>query len=309
VRLDFNVLWIDNQPKNVESYQERLDIKVQTEGFRLRVVPALSFEEAAPHLADDIFRDDIDLVLVDWDLGAGAKGDQAVREIRAIVPYKDIIFYSSIDNAALKAMILEQGVEGVFCAHRDDLADTLIGVFESLVKKVLDVDHSRGIVMGATSDIDHIANDCLSALAPLLVEEHRGKAFAYALTKIDARLARFQKTRDEIAAAQSIDALIAAHEAFPAADRLKLLKEVLGLHYENNHGPLRTAVGHYINDVPPKRNKLGHVRLVAESARRVLRGKGNQTVSPEELRQLRSDLVRYRDTFEDLAALVGLTLD
>ena len=36
-----------------------------------------------------------------------------------------------------------------------------MGVFDFLVKKVLDLDHTRGIVMGATSDIDFIVNECL----------------------------------------------------------------------------------------------------------------------------------------------------
>ena len=45
-------------------------------------------------------------------------------------------------------MASEAGIEGIYCAERENLPDEVIGVFESLIKKVLDLDHTRGIVMG-----------------------------------------------------------------------------------------------------------------------------------------------------------------
>lgn len=306
MRLDFNVLWIDDQPQNIASFGERLNFRTQEEGFKLNVTQAKSLDEATKHLADDVFLDGIDLVVVDYNLGASEWGDVAVRKIRNKVPYKDIVFYSAKETADLRQIMLTEGVEGVFCAHRADLPDTLIGVFESLIKKVLDIDHCRGIVMGVTSDIDQIVLDCLLDLAPKLDPKHNESAALYALEKLDERLKRFQSTRDQLFETKTVEALLEAHEAFPAFDRLGLLKTILGLHYNNGYPLLRKAVGKYTNDIPPRRNELGHVRLVAEGGIRTLRGHGTKTVTSEELKDLRQLLIIYRDRFDELAIIVGL---
>jgi hypothetical protein len=308
MRLDFNVLWIDDQPANMSGYKDNLAIKTRREGFKLNVVQEVSFENARQYLANDIFLDNIDLVLVDYDLGAGTKGDDAVQEIRRAVPYKDIVFYSAIPTANLKQMVLDKGIEGVFCAHREELGDKLGGVFEALVKKVLDVDHCRGIVMGVTSDIDQIVLDCLLQLLPNLNSEQDKTATDYALKKLDVRLARFNEERAKLAADGVSNVLPTAHEAIPSADRLGLLKKVLGLYYENAHVELRQAVGKYNSEVPQQRNELGHVRLVAADGIRRLRGRDGTEITSEKLRLLRQTLIDYRDEFETLANLVGIAI-
>lgn len=161
MRLDFNILWVEDNKSNVMSQFEKIERLIREEGFRLQVEFAYSIEGAKGYLSDDIYGDHIDLVLMDYDLGAGGKGDEGLLEVRNKFRYKDIVFYSSQAENLLK-MVEDKHVQGVFCSTRDDLPDTVVELFEVLVKKVLDIDHSRGIVMGATSDIDHYINDCLT---------------------------------------------------------------------------------------------------------------------------------------------------
>lgn len=149
MRLDFNVLWVEDQKTNVEPQRQRIELLLRKEGFRLQVEFAASIDKAKDFLSNDIYGDHIDLVLMDYDLGAGDKGDQGLVEVRNKFHYKDIIFYSS-QASDLPKLVADQKVQGVFCSTREDLADTVDGVFEALVKKVLDIDHARGIVMGAT---------------------------------------------------------------------------------------------------------------------------------------------------------------
>jgi CheY-like chemotaxis protein len=160
MRLDFNVLWIENQQDSVQSQKERLEHLIRQEGFRLRVTFASSVEDALKYLAEDIYTDHVDLILMDYDLGPGMKGNEGLVEVRHKVPYRDIVFYSS-QAGDLLDMVLKAKVQGIYCSTRQELPDTAIGVFGILVKKVIDIDHARGIVMGATSDIDHYIMDCL----------------------------------------------------------------------------------------------------------------------------------------------------
>jgi hypothetical protein len=107
----------------------------------------------------------VDLVLVDWDLGSNLHGEDAIEAIRDQVRYKDVVFYSAQRAPdELRRAAFEKELEGVYCASREQLVEEVMGVFESLVKKVLDLDHTRGIVMGATSEIDQMVSECLSTI-------------------------------------------------------------------------------------------------------------------------------------------------
>ena len=43
-------------------------------------------------IADDVFNDQVDLILVDWDLGQAAKGETVISEIRDPIRYKGVYF-------------------------------------------------------------------------------------------------------------------------------------------------------------------------------------------------------------------------
>src|SRR5580698_10169634 len=117
-------------------------------GFEFRPRLCRSLEEVRAFLAsdEDVFTDAIDLILVDWDLGSGAHGEAAIAEIRDAIRYKDVVFYSAQNPAeTLRELAFKTGLEGVYCTSREGLVEEVLGVFESLVKKVLDLDHTRGI--------------------------------------------------------------------------------------------------------------------------------------------------------------------
>ena len=86
MRLDFNVLWIENQQDSVQSQKKRLEHVIRQEGFRLRVAFASSVEDALKYLAEDIYTDHVDLILMDYDLGPGMKGNEGLVEVRHKVP-------------------------------------------------------------------------------------------------------------------------------------------------------------------------------------------------------------------------------
>ncbi len=65
MRLDFNVLWVEDQRSLVESQREKIALEIKKEGFRLQVEFASSVDEANRFLSNDIYGDHIDLVLMD----------------------------------------------------------------------------------------------------------------------------------------------------------------------------------------------------------------------------------------------------
>lgn len=297
MRLDFNVLWVDDQQRAVQSQRERIEMQVRKEGFRLQVKFASSVIEAKEFLSSDIFGDHIDLVLMDYDLGAGARGDEGLAEVRRIFPYKDIIFYSS-QASDLFDMVTKQHVQGVYCSPRDELADSVDGAFETLVKKVLDIDHSRGIVMGATSDIDHHVNNSLVAVFNKSNEENQTATLNKLKQHLEKKRGDFNKEAEFIEAVKHVSELLDKHNVYTSNDRLRLLKNALEIN--DLHKEKVDEIKKYLGEVVPKRNQLAHVQVQTEGFSRKLVNKKGEEFTSEDMKELRLALLEHQEHFEVL---------
>jgi hypothetical protein len=298
VRLDFNVLWVEDNQGNVDAQRVRIESLIRKEGFRLKVKFALSIDEANGFLSNDIYGDHIDLVLMDYDLGAGGRGDQGLVEVRNLFPYKDIVFYSS-QTENLLGMVAAKQVQGVFCSARNDLPDTVVGLFEGLVKKVLDIDHSRGIVMGATSDIDHYVNDCLIANFERSEETEQQAALKVVQKHIKEKRKNFEKELEKIVDAKHVAELMQFHNIYTSNDRLRLLKNLL--RDKKLHEKSVEAITKYLSETIPRRNELAHVRVQIEGFSRKLFDRNNKELTSEQMKSLRHELLEYQEHFETLS--------
>lgn len=298
MRLDFNVLWVEDQKDQVEAQKDRISMLLRKEGFRLQVQFADSVDAAAGFLSDDIYGDHIDLVLMDYDLGPGRHGDEGLEVVRHEFPYKDIIFYSGQKAADLAQMVTDRHIQGVFVCHRPELPDTVFGVFENLVRKVLDIDHARGIVMGATSDIDEIVVSLLSSAFERSSDDDK-KAL---LDDLPRRIKKKKKSFDQALAnaskVQHPADLTPLHAVFTSDDRFRLLRklfEIGGLHTEKGG-----AFDDYRDNVVPKRNDLAHITVRTEGFSRRLFDRAGGELTSANMKELRLKLLQFHDD------LVGL---
>lgn len=302
MRLDFNVLWVDDQPSRVLSLGSAIERRMIEDGFEFRPVKCTSLSEIAQYLAGDVFKDEVDLVLVDWDLGGDSHGEKAIRMVREKLPFKDVIFYSAnTDVGALRRLAFEDGLEGVFCVPRDGLVEEVGGIFDSLIKKVLDLDHMRGIVMGATSDIDYMVRDCLAALHDSLDDAGRKNMVEVALQRIHEKVERFAKKATKLESQPTLNEILETHVLFGAYDQLLMLSEILeSAPFKSRHGTYKLTVVEYINEVVPDRNKLGHRVLTAAGRPGAVVGSGGEEIDVETMKKLRRKLIELRRAFRNL---------
>jgi hypothetical protein len=273
---------------------------MEDEGFRFNPTLCRSLDEVGPHIKDSVFVDEIDLILVDWDLGAGAFGQDAIAEIRGIMRYKDVVFYSARNPAeTLHRLVSERGVEGVYCASREELVEEVIGVFETLVKKVLDLDHTRGIVMGATSDIDEKVRQCLLAAHDKLDESGKQAILQEALGLIEGKPKAIEASLAKLQAAKGIGDFFEEHLIFTAYHRVRILSRILKMDACKEQAGYRDSVIAYMEDVLPKRNNLGHIVIVPEG-RPTGVAAGTKVISLDEMRELRRAILRLRGDFTGL---------
>jgi hypothetical protein len=301
LRLDFNVLWVDDQPKVVEAQIKAIAKEMAGEGFQFNPQLCKSIDAVRKLLADDVFTDEVDLILVDWDLGGDLKGQDAIAAIRETVVYKDVVFYSAQTSAKeLRELAFAKSVEGVYCASREELVEEVLGVFVSLVKKVLDLDHTRGIVMGATSDIDNMVNECLLAIHQRLDEAGQEAMLQEALRRIDDKIKDLTKKATKLRDAASLTAVLESHLIFTAMDRLRILSHLLKDEMFKDHAAARTAVNTYRDKVVPGRNDFGHLVLVPEGKPQAISNLEGKQIGLTEARELRKLILDLRDDFRSL---------
>jgi hypothetical protein len=238
---------------------------------------------------------------VDWDLGGAVQGQDVIATTRDVVPYKDVVFYSAMKPAdELRRLASDRQLEGIYCATREDLVEEVVGVFDSLVKKVLDLDHTRGIVMGATSDIDQMVTECLMAIHNKLDETGQQTMLEAAVERIDERILDLTKRADALKASTTMAALFEAHVIFTANDRLRILSRMLKREAFKDHIAARQAVTAYMTNVVPERNGLGHLVYVPEGKPRAVTTIQGREISLDETRELRRTILALRQDFRNL---------
>lgn len=302
MRLDFNVLWVDDQPGLVQPQINAIARHMEEHGFDFQPSICGSLEEVRQRITDNVFTDEVDLILVDYDLGHNTHGEQAIAIIRGEVRYKDVIFYSANKPVnELLGLASSNGLEGIFvAASRDGLVDEVMGVFESLVKKVLDLDHTRGIVMGATSDIDHIVNECLVIVHSKLDDKGKEKLLEQALKYIEEHLVQITEIVTGLKNAKTLEEFFKSHMIFTANDRLRMLGGALKGDSFKAHNGYRESVVAYQQEVVPYRNILGHLVLVPAGKPQQVVDSSGKPISVDKARELRKLLLRLRQDFRNL---------
>lgn len=299
MRLDFNVLWVDDQPNAVNAQITRIKTLMAEEGFHFNPAQCRSIDEVETLIAGDVFQDEVDLILVDWDLGGGVHGQDVIERIRQVAQYKDIVFYSARTRAAdLRRMAFEKELEGIYCATREELVDEVLGVFESLVKKVLDLDHTRGIVMGATSDIDHMIHSCLLHIEARLDDTRKKTLVDQAIKRVQERVKDIAKQGERLGAATNVATILEAHMIFGANDRLRMLRRLL--EDDATHAQSVDTIKSYMDNVVPDRNVLGHMILAPEGRPQAVVNTEGKQISLDDMRTLRKTILSLREDFRIL---------
>jgi CheY-like chemotaxis protein len=169
MNLTYTVLWIENDKEFIDSF-ETDDLKeyVEEQGFDLKLEYRMSPEEIRAAVDGSQF----DLLIIDYNIadGDGENGDlhgsDVIRQIRDQNCLTEVIFYSASGVPKLRQEAADRGLEGVFYSGRptEQLLRKIKDVFNLTVRKVVDVENMRGIVMAGVADLDHLVTDVIRAV-------------------------------------------------------------------------------------------------------------------------------------------------
>ena len=152
MNLTYKILWFEDQIDFVDTYIP--DFKKYIENFGLKFIKPIIETDSSKMQAIDY--NEFDLILMDYKLSDGDKGDIIISRIRELNIYTDIIFYSSSRIDELRQSIQRNGLDGIYCVSRAEASflPKVKDIIKQTLRKVFDLNALRGIVMATVSDFD-----------------------------------------------------------------------------------------------------------------------------------------------------------
>lgn len=298
MKLDFTILWVDDQPRHIQSYREQLERKIAPLGFQVEVVHARSVAQITEVVGGHGENHEIDLVLVDYDLGTGSGGEVALEQVRRMFRYKEIIFYSATDVEKLRNLAYERRIDGAHFSTRLELVDETAEVVRKLLAKVLDIHHMRGLVMSAASDIDDLVERSLAAVYEKLADEDKKEFISELQDQLRGKLRKWEGELEKAFARNELSSILKIPAVYSAADRLTSLRKRLEKQAPSA-ADKNEMVKKYVVDIVPRRNKLAHVKLGKD-------GGLPDGLSADDMAVLRCDYINHRRNFFDIAVLLDV---
>lgn len=262
MRLDYCILWFEDQPDEVASSRRRIERHIRNQGFVPRIIRKKNGAEIDELAKDHGKLRDVDLVIVDYDLGADQdSGDTIAKKISNNFPV-EIVFYSGSAPGILRQKVCDNNIDGVFISYREDLASDIKKIFDYSLRKFTDLNNFRGVVAGSVAEFDHLMNKVVSQHHDPLDENAKVRLIKKIKKRIiDSAKSNLKQCENLIKKDNVQLAAIMKHRAFTSDLRLRTAKGVL----KGNEALGKEAeIFEEISEVLGLRNSLSHVRSITD---------------------------------------------
>lgn len=164
MNLSYRILWIEDDSDFVESFDtEAIEKHVVDQGFD----PFIELRTTPEQIGEAVDGTQYDLLIIDYNIAEGdLHGSDVIQQVRDSGCPTEVLFYSNNGAAELRQIAAKQELEGVFFSgrDRDQLLRKITGVFDLTVRKVIDVENMRGIVMSGVAELDHLVTDVIRSV-------------------------------------------------------------------------------------------------------------------------------------------------
>lgn len=274
MRINFNILWIDDE--DISYYRRRLFDILEEQGFRLKVEPLKNKTELDDARAKGLYWDNIDLIMIDYELGHRLTGVEVIKEVRNYWPYKTLIFYS-VANIESKKEQIKQEFDSVVCCDRQYLTEEFEDVLKKMIGSQLDLAHSRGIIIDWACNIDDLVWKSVEKLV---------KGGYYSCQPDFDTLCEKLKGRKGFIASQQ---------------RLEYLEKILETMKDSEAEEHKEKVGKFRDNYLPKRNTIAHSRVESEKYFKTkLLDDDNNYITEDEMKKIRIDGIGQLEIFEKI---------
>lgn len=306
MRLNFCVLWIENDEEWAESIREEIEEAIL--GFGL--LPELRIE---PKGDDRLSYKGYDLILMDLALADGKSGDEVISKIRSLEIFTDVVFYTASGIAAVKDKARSMDLEGVYFADRSQalFIAKIKEIINASVRRLQDLVNLRGVVMAEVSELDSqmefIVNKYFQSKETLdefhkHVSSDREKSIKKILVEVGCEKKCYISWKDH-----TIDDIIKQLDSSQKARAIKIVVENLAKTNESFSKYLKTNFyEEYNKSIISVRNNLAHcVEFKNDDGTIVLKTrKGDVIYGDAEIVEVRKHIQWYHKLFDSIVKAI-----
>ena len=199
MKLDYCILWFEDQPDQIINLKKAMQDFLWNSGFRLKAnIQNHVSQKELDKLSDDLQKyNPYDLIIFDHDLGVDGTGARIAKNLRHSV-YTDMVYYSGNSSVKLREELYREEIDGVFIVNRNDFVISIERILEDHINKFSDMNNIRGVFLDAFSKIEQYARHYLCQKISSLTIEQRKKIKDKMLKYHNEKIGERQKTKDSL---------------------------------------------------------------------------------------------------------------
>jgi hypothetical protein len=168
MKINYKIIWLDDQPRTMEKYIDKIKIILADNYFIPEIKkPYVSYEDfhhsfeasSSNDVYGEIFND-CDLLLIDYHIAEKQENEQKtgatiIAELRSKGIYTETVFYSNAMDDYRK-MLYKEELDNVIYADKNELVTKVEQIIRKSVVQSMVISNLRGYLMDCTSDFDFI---------------------------------------------------------------------------------------------------------------------------------------------------------
>lgn len=171
--ITFNILWVEDDKEYLESSNVGLiDEHINSHGFKVKI----EYRSSEHDINMDVDGRLYDLIVIDYNITQdGKNGADVIRSVRDKHCLTEVIFYSGYGPSFLKEVAFKEDLEGVYFSGKDSegLLYKMCNVFDLKMRRLIDIDNIRGLVMSGVADLDLRLLEVIVNFNKKIVDEHQ----------------------------------------------------------------------------------------------------------------------------------------
>lgn len=249
MRLKYKILWFENDDGTFASLSfDEIRVHLGARGFEAEVLH-MKGEEPADEIVKQAQKSD--LIVMDFALEGPEQGDELIDRIRSLDINTEIVFYSAAGVSTLRDKVREKELDGIYCRGRGDITTDVIPIIDSTIRKVLDLENSRGLVMAELGELDQLMNDIIVS-----VHEATDEKRTFIRKKMREKLG--EQARGLAQKLEGFDRLPISEIVETFLDSYKRLTSMISISKNLGLNEYRDRLNGYNDTVLFPRNCLGH---------------------------------------------------
>jgi len=301
MRIKYNILWIENEERWLDTAKKFVSRLLDDHGFEFNPKHLKTKEEIDQLLETDPTLKKYDLILVDFQLDKGERGDLIIQDIRDHKIYTEVIFYSQ-DQPGIKKILDDKFIDGVYISHRDgaQFREKVEKVFLSTVKKAQDISAIRGLVISETSILDDKIYSIISQFFSKFPNEEQTTVRSYIFEDLVGNLEEKGKALQTALYTLPNETLL-LNGFFDAYKKARILGRIIQLLNNNELISKKDFNKRYIEEIIDVRNELAHcIEQENENGSCLVTKKGDKSFDDDACKLIRKNIREHLSHLEKI---------